>query len=215
MNKNKDAKKLDEVFKSIEKNTNPEEQISEEQAENIKSHKSEMKKIKIVLTSLLAVLIILTIVLIGYTIYENLYGELSKLKYSHRTETKLVTADETLLKNYLEPGKKTLVAVWASWCPHCQNEASALTEFMKLHPDYNFLVVSHDRDIDSLKTYLEANPQNNWFVIYDEGHIIRANLDPEASTVPKTYLVNDKGEMIAKIDGEATVEKLEKLYNEN
>lgn len=208
-NKKKNIKDLDNVFKIIEKKENIEES---EEENKIKLEKNkEMKKIKIILIVIFLILILLTISYIIYNIYENQHNQYAELKYKNRDSLIIRNVDETLLSNYLEKGKLTIVSFWASWCPHCKNEASILNEFMINNPKVNFILVSHDRNIDSLTSYFKTNSSYKWFVIYDNDKNIRESIDPQASTIPLTYVLNDKGEVLKKIDGEATYDELVNL----
>lgn len=212
-NKKKNIKDLDNVFKIIEKKENIEE--SEEQKSLKEEKKKEMKKIRLFLILILGLLLILTASYILFSVYESSTSQYAELKYKNRTSLIIRNVDETLLSNYLEKGKKTIVSFWASWCPHCKNEASALNEFMINNPNVNFILVSHDKDIDSISTYFKNNSSYKWFVIYDTQRTIRASIDPKASTIPRTYLLNDKGEVLDKIDGQASYDDLVNLINNN
>lgn len=210
--KKKNIKELDNVFQMIEEKENIIE--TEEEKENRINKDAEMKKFRVLLIILLIGLILLTIGYVIYSVYENSISNYANLKSKNRDEYIIRSVDETLLKNYLQPGKNTIVAFWASWCPHCQDEAAALNEFITKNKNANIIVVSHDRNIDSLITYLENNYNYNWFVIYDTERLIRESIDPKASTIPRTYLLDDDGNIINKIERTATLEDLTNLYNQ-
>ena len=211
--KKKNIKDLDNVFQMIEDKENIAE--TEEEKEIRTSKEKEMKKIRIVLILLLSVFILATIFYIAFIIYENVNQNYALLKSKNRSETIITNVDETLLQNYLQPNRKTVVAFWASWCPHCQNEASSLNRFILEYDDVNVIVVSHDRELDTLKKFFETNKKYNWFIIYDIDRTIRNSIDSKASTIPLTYILNDKGEILNKVEGEISYETLQKLYEGN
>lgn len=210
--KKKNIKDLDSVFQMIEEKENIVE-TDEEKEIRINKNK-EMKKIRVFLILLLIGLILLNVGYAVYSIYENSISDYANLKSRNRDEYIIRNVDETLLTNYLQPGKNTIVAFWASWCPHCKDESAALNKFMFENKNANILVVSHDRNIDTLVTYLENNEDYNWFVIYDNERLIRKSIDPQATTIPRTYLLDENGNVLDKITTTATFDDLTNLYNQ-
>lgn len=209
----KSIKELDSVFQKIEEKEGILE--TEEEKTLRESKKRETNKIKLVLFILVGLIVLLMVVYTIFSIYENLNGKYDDLRLKGRSELVLVNADETLLSNYLQKGRYTIVTFWASWCPHCQAEASALNKFMIANKNINFIVVSHDKKIEDLQSYFKSNPEYNWFVIFDEGRNIRKSIDSTASTIPRTYLLDDQGNVIDKIEGEASFDGLTKLFEKS
>lgn len=91
-------------------------------------------------------------------------------------------------------------------------ESEALNSFMIDNKDINFIVVSHDNSVDELNSYLQSHENYNWFIIYDNKKTIRASIDKDANTIPRTYLLDGNGNVVDFIKGIATEEKLEELY---
>jgi len=211
--KKQNIKDLDNVFQMIEDKENILE--TEEEKEIRTSKEKEMKKIRIILIVILAIFVLATAFYITIYVYENVNQNYALLKSKNRTQTIIKNVDETLLENYLQKNRKTIVAFWASWCPHCQNEASSLNRFMLEYDDANVIVISHDRELDTLKKFFETNKNYNWFIIYDTDRTIRNSIDSKASTIPLTYILNDKGEVLNKVEGEISYETLQKLYEGN
>ncbi len=210
-NKKKNIKDLDNVFQTLEKKEDIIE-TEEERAEKLKN-KREIKKIRNILIIILIISSLLIVLSIVYAIYENITGPYANLKAKNRQELIIRNVDETLLTNYLEKDKYTFVIFWASWCSHCQNEASTLNKFMLGNKDVNFIVVSHDTSIDTLTKYFETHANYNWFVILDSNKSIRNYVDSSAASVPRAYLLDSTGNVVDKIVGEATYDELLNLYN--
>lgn len=210
--KKKSIKDLDSVFQMIEEKENIVE-TDEEKEIRINKNK-EMKKFRVFLILLLIILILLTVGYAVYSIYENSISDYGSLKSKNRDEYIIRNVDETLLENYLQPGKNTIVAFMASWCPHCKEEGPALNEFMLKNKNANVIVVSHDTKIENIVTFLDENEEYNWFVIYDKERTIRNSIDPKASTIPRTYLLDENGNVIDKITTTATFDDLTNLYNQ-
>jgi hypothetical protein len=71
-------------------------------------------------------------------------------------------------------------------------------------------VVSHDRNKEDLVKYISDN-NLKWFVIFDTNWIIRRELDPQANSVPNTYLLDNKGTIVNHYSGKMDIEKLRKF----
>lgn len=210
--KKKNIKDLDNVFQIIEKREGTQE--TEEEKEIREQKSKEMKKIRFILIGILIILILMTGIYVAYNIYESANEDFMLLRASYRHELTLRNVDDTLLKNYLQPGKKTLITIWASWCSHCQSEAEDLNKFINYYKDANIIVVSHDKNVETLNKYFELHNDYKWFVIYDPNKLIRSSIDAKATSLPITYLLNDKGEIIGKKVGESTFDDFINLYNQ-
>ena len=113
-------------------------------------------------------------------------------------------------------GHKSLIFFWASWCSHCQEEydvvKTAISDYQ--NQGYNIYVVSHDYVQEELVNFMKNN-DFNYEVYYDETRVIRSNINPEASSVPLTYILDENANLIASHDGTITLEQLNKLITEN
>lgn len=119
--------------------------------------------------------------------------------------------DENMFK-----GHKSLIFFWASWCSHCQEELDVLKTAISDYQDKGFTIylISHDYDVNELVEYMKAN-DINYEVYFDEQRIIRANLNPEASSVPLTYILNEDGKLVDSYESTITLEELDKLIERN
>ncbi len=208
--KSRRNKELDGVFKMIEEKENIIETEEEKNERIIKA--KEMSKIRLILILIVVGSILIASLYLVYTIYMKTSGKYLNLKSKNRNEYIINNVDETLLTNYIEKGKYTMVSFWASWCSNCQKESEALNSFMIDNKDINFVVVSHDNSVDELNSYLQSHENYNWFIIYDNKKTIRASIDKDANTIPRTYLLDGNGNVVDFIKGIATEEKLKELY---
>lgn len=119
--------------------------------------------------------------------------------------------DENMFK-----GHKSLIFFWASWCSHCQEELdvvkTAITDYQ--NKGYKIYVVSHDYDQSELAEFMKKN-DFNYEVYFDEQRVIRAHFNPEASSVPLTYIIDENANLIASHDGPITLDELNKLIDKN
>lgn len=208
--KSRRNKELDGVFKMIEEKENIIETEEEKNERIIKA--KEMSKIRLILILIVVGSILIASLYLVYTIYMKTSGKYLNLKSKNRNEYIINNVDETLLTNYIEKGKYTMVSFWASWCSNCQKESEALNSFMINNKDINFIVVSHDNSVDELNSYFQSYENYNWFIIYDNKKTIRASIDKDANTIPRTYLLDGNGNVVDFIKGIATEEKLRELY---
>ena len=77
-----------------------------------------------------------------------------------------------------------------------------------------FRTGGHDYEKDELSTFMKNNDLN-YEVYFDENRVIRAHFNPEASSVPLTYIIDENAKLIASYDGPITLEELNNLIDEN
>lgn len=141
-----------------------------------------------------------------YTINNNI------ISIDDDSSVRIITEyDENMFK-----GHKSLIFFWASWCSHCQDELNVLKTAVSDYQDKGFTIylISHDYEVNELVEYMKAN-DINYEVYFDEQRIIRANLDPEASSVPLTYILNEDGKLVDSYESTITLEELDKLIERN
>ena len=119
--------------------------------------------------------------------------------------------DENMFK-----GHKSLIFFWASWCSHCQEEYEVIQTAISQYKNkgYEIYVISHDYEQSELADFMKKN-DFNFEIYFDETRIIRKNLNPEASSVPLTYILDENGILIDSHEGSITLEELDKLIHKN
>ena len=83
---------------------------------------------------------------------------------------------------------------------------------MLSNPDIPVIVVSHDKNYDTLSNYIIEN-NYNWFVIFDTDKKIRNAISKNTSGIPSTYLLNKKGEVIKYKNGFFSKDDFFTFYN--
>ncbi|AOW19703.1 TlpA family protein disulfide reductase [Urechidicola croceus] len=109
-------------------------------------------------------------------------------------------------------GKVVLVNFWATWCPSCRAEKPSI---QKLYIDYSgkvdFIFITNE-DSQTIKKYLDKYNYN--LPIYNQ--MSNGPSEFNVSSIPATYLLNKKGEIIVHKVGAAdwNSEKFRKLLDE-
>lgn len=184
------------------------------------------------------ILTIIVLIIFIYTLIEyissnkELDGTLNESNNNSSTEieytmsegnNKVITVDEDssirVITEYDEDmfkGHKSLIFFWASWCSHCQEEydvvKTAISDYQ--NQGYKIYVISHDYEESQLADFMKNN-DFNYEVYFDQNRIIRKNINPEASSVPLTYILDEEGRLIDYHDGPITLDELNKLIDRN
>lgn len=111
-------------------------------------------------------------------------------------------------------GKKSILFMWGSWCGNCATEMSDLKKILDYYKgsNINVVFVSHDFDAETLITYVEKDDVDfDTEILLDLGRVIRAHLDPDASTVPVTYFLDENVTVKYKYDTPITFNKVQEI----
>ena len=115
-------------------------------------------------------------------------------------------------KNFFT-AKKNLLIMFASWCPNCKEEISEIEKILKYYKnnkDINVILIAHEYNdtitdlIDLLENEVDFGKIE---VKIDLGRIIRKTIDPKASTIPISYVVNKDGDVLEVFNDSLTLKK--------
>ena len=115
-------------------------------------------------------------------------------------------------KNFFT-AKKNLLIMFASWCPNCQEEISEIEKILKQYKnskDVNVVLIAHEYDntVTDLIDLVENDVDfGNVEIKVDLGRIIRKTIDPEASTIPISYVIDKNGKVLDVYNESLTLEK--------
>ena len=115
-------------------------------------------------------------------------------------------------KNFFT-AKKNLLIMFASWCPNCQEEISEIEKILKHYKnskDVNVMLIAHEYDntVTDLIDLVENDVDfGNVEIKVDLGRIIRKTIDPEASTIPISYVIDKNGKVLDVYNESLTLEK--------
>lgn len=133
-------------------------------------------------------------------------GTVSGTEYYSATAASIDPADDT----------PRVWLIWAHWCPHCQNELPAVSEWYEAraadYPDIELVTISTaidpSRD-NPLEPYLEES-QFPFPVLVDENTTIAAQIG--ASAFPFWMVTDGEGTVLVRIPGAIGIETVEQIF---
>lgn len=115
-------------------------------------------------------------------------------------ELQTLSGETVRLSDY--KGKKVILNFWATWCPPCKAEMPHMQNYYEHHNDEVEIIAinltSRDNGVDKVQSFIES---------YGLTFPIPLDVDGvygkqyEVTTIPTTYIVNTKGEVVQKIVG--------------
>ena len=109
----------------------------------------------------------------------------------------------TVLSAATMPKQTLLLFFFASWCRPCQMEAPVIAKLSARH-DVPFLGIAVRDSVEKLKTFLEKEKNPYQFVALDPDMKWASVM--HADRLPTAFVLNEKGEVAAKINGIITEE---------
>ena len=105
--------------------------------------------------------------------------------------------------------KFELINFWASWCQPCINEVEILNIINKKNAKVSIIGISIMDDIESAKKFLIDN--NVTYSNYFDEDLSSLKLFNQINSIPVTFLVSEKKEILIRIDGELTKQDIIKI----
>lgn len=96
-------------------------------------------------------------------------------------------------------GKKLFVNLWASWCPPCRREMPSIEKLLQSvdTSKVRFVLLSLDNSFDIAKSFIKK--QKLHLPIYYPAENLPALFNVQG--IPTTFIFNENGELIQRIDG--------------
>lgn len=134
-----------------------------------------------------------------------------------KTNSKSTIRNISFFDKTMFEGKKSILFMWGSWCPNCAEEFDDLEEILEYYKDSNIRIqfIAHDFELNTLVDFLERKNINyDTEVFLDLRRVIRGAIDPEASTVPVTYFLDENVNIKYKYDEVITLEKVKEIVKD-
>lgn len=95
--------------------------------------------------------------------------------------------------------KWTLLNIWATWCPPCQEEMPSIELLhQQLKDELNIVALSVDEDVEAVKQFIKTN-NPSFLVLWNQGKDIASRLG--LSKYPETFLISPDGLLTIQFSG--------------
>lgn len=97
-------------------------------------------------------------------------------------------------------GKVIMLNLWATWCPPCRAEMPSMDRLYEKYKKSNFIIlaVSIGEDKKTVSSFLKQSPHQFPVFLDHKNEVSRTY---STGSIPTTYLINKKGELIARFVG--------------
>jgi len=156
-------------------------------------------------------LISLFIITIGYVIYQEGINQkkviAAKVGSASPDFTLLdLNGKEHTLVDY--KGKGVVINFWATYCPPCEKEMPYLEKSYETYRDKGIEILAVDAAEPTILVHQYVSRKNLTFpILLDRSGQVLENY--QIQTLPTTFFINAKGEVVKKVIGELTEETLE------
>lgn len=135
----------------------------------------------------------------------------SVVNNSERKSAPLLSGDTLDGGTYtMEPGRVTVVNVWASWCGPCRAETPILVDFAKKNPQIQFIGIVTRDNLSAARAFAKRfNMSYPTFI--DDALITKFQGTIPANGIPTTLIIDKNGSVAARISGATTVAKFKKV----
>jgi thiol-disulfide isomerase/thioredoxin len=106
-------------------------------------------------------------------------------------------------------GRPTVVAIWASWCPPCQEDGPVFARFAREHPDVAFVGVDYKDGLEAARAFLRAYRWRFRSVADPQGRLAEQRLGMR--TMPTTIVLDAEHREVGRLVGATTAAQLERL----
>lgn len=137
------------------------------------------------------------------TAEDDLLKKLNIEKFDKRTPATNFTLKDlqgrlVILKDF--KGKVVFLNFWATWCPPCRLEMPTMEE---LHKEFGsqglaIMAINYRETPEKIKTFYEQNQLTFTTLLDEEGKVFDLY---KAWSLPTTYLIDKKGEIVGKVIG--------------
>ena len=161
-----------------------------------------MTKIWVIINNMKSLNYILPLVILMLvSCSDNQNYPMNKINASEASTFTLKTLDSKSLSLSELQGSYVLVNFWATWCKPCVREIPSLNNLYKKFKGKNFEIIAINvgQNAEVVNNFINSTSPIDFTILLDE------NIDLvswKVEAIPTTFLVDDKGTIIYKVEGE-------------
>lgn len=127
---------------------------------------------------------------------------------SNTTIRVINTFDESMFKH-----KNTALIMWATWCKNCEEELQDLKNILdySTNTDLQIILIAHEYEKQDLIDFVENEMDFGCEIYLDLKRTIRHNIDKDEDSIPVTYFLDKKCNVLNKHRGPISFEEFKNL----
>lgn len=106
-------------------------------------------------------------------------------------------------------GKPTVIAIWASWCPPCQEDGPVFARYAREHPEVAFLGVDFDDGPEAARAFARIYRWRFPSIADPDGRIAERRLGMQ--NMPTTIVLDAEHREVGRLVGATTAAELDRL----
>src|SRR5690625_2559898 len=183
--------------------------------ENAKEQKKSKKRNRLIFRTIILAVLVAAVV---FALITNAKKDNTIYKIGDKApdfQLEQINANNELEKIQLSDlkGKGVMLNFWATWCKPCEQEMPYMEELYPQYKDKGIEIVAVSLDGTELVVQQFIDKYNLTFPIpHDKKNVV--NELYKIGPIPTTYFINPEGEIVEKVEGALSLERLEGYFKQ-
>lgn len=183
--------------------------------ENAKEQKKSKKRNRLIFRTIILAVLVAAVV---FALITNAKKDNTIYKIGDKApdfQLQQINANNELEKIQLSDlkGKGVMLNFWATWCKPCEQEMPYMEELYPQYKDQGIEIVAVSLDGTELVVQQFIDKYNLTFPIpHDKKNVV--NELYKIGPIPTTYFINPEGEIVEKVEGALSLERLEEYFKQ-
>lgn len=183
--------------------------------ENAKEQKKSKKRNRLIFRTIILAVLVAAVV---FALITNSKKDNTIYKIGDKApdfQLQQINANNELEKIQLSDlkGKGVMLNFWATWCKPCEQEMPYMEELYPQYKDKDIEIVAVSLDGTELVVQQFIDKYNLTFPIpHDKKNVV--NELYKIGPIPTTYFINPEGEIVEKVEGALSLERLEGYFKQ-
>lgn len=142
---------------------------------------------------------------------EKLYINQEVIQTNSNTTIRVINDFDKSMFNNTE----TALIMWATWCKNCEDELQDLKKILEYYAntDLQVILIAHEYEKQDLIDFVEQELDFECEIYLDLKRTIRHNIDKDEDSVPVTYFLDKKCNVLNKHRGPISFDEFKNLAN--